>query len=168
LASAWAAAARAALAPAASAPASSPTGRRAISSGPPTAPEHTAPESAAKIATLTSGTLAARLRAGRPICSPPTEERDPMLLGTGRGSVMGLVAALALILACASSAPAQNFKYNYCPPCYHPFYGAYPTCWSLWPPGWNCWNCGRGPVQGPGQITARPRQPGPGMNLEEE
>jgi hypothetical protein len=70
-----------------------------------------------------------------------------------RGWLTGFAVAAAVILVGSSAASAQHFKYNYCPPCYHPFYGAYPTCWSIWPPGWNCWNCGQGPVQGQGQIT---------------
>lgn len=52
------------------------------------------------------------------------------------------LAALALLLALGSSASAQIFidrlnHPNTCPPCDHPYFGYYPTCWRMFPAGWH-------------------------------
>jgi hypothetical protein len=87
-----------------------------------------------------------------------------MSLGTMRGYALGGLAALALMLASGASVSAQHNQPPYCPPCGHPYFGYYPTCWAVWPAGWNSWNCGRGPQQDPTQ--AGPRRP-PTRNGEE-
>ena len=89
-----------------------------------------------------------------------------MSRGKIAGRVGALLAVLALVLATDGPASAEPFHgpgrcLKFCSPCFHPYYGYYPTCWRPWPPGWNSWNCGRmlaHPMPSAELIPGQPRR----------